>query len=109
MAWQIGPYSVRQGASIRIAFWWDEDPGVQVVQAFPFDDLSEGGGGLIVNTTSAVQITELRIENEPGRGRIPPENTRITYFATVTAPFPFNNSSFAIANPVTFFLRGGQV
>lgn len=109
MAWQIGPYSVRQGSSIRVAFWWDDDPGVQAVQALPFDDGSIGGGGTIVNSTSAVEITELRIENEPGRGNIRPYNTQITYFVTVAAPRPFNNSSFLQADPVTFYIRGGKV
>jgi len=108
MAWQIGPYSVRRGSSLRLAFWWDEDPGVQAIQAFPFDDGS-GGGVIRAARTSAVEITELRIENEPGRGNIPPHNTRITYFLRVAAPPPINNSSFFTADPVTFFIRGGKV
>ncbi len=109
MAWQLGPYSVRRGSSILIAFWWDNDPGVQVIQALPFDDGSFGGGGIIVNTTSAVEIVEQRIENEPGRGNIPRFNTQITYFVRVAAPPPYNNSSGAHADPVTFHLRGAKV
>jgi hypothetical protein len=109
MAWRIGPYSVRQGSSIRIAFWWDEDPGVQAIQALPFDDGSISGGGIRILSTSAVTITEQRVENEPGRGRMGPYNTRLTYFVTVAAPRPFNNSSIARADPVTFYIRGGKV
>lgn len=109
MAWQIGPYSVRQGSSMRIAFWWDDDPGVQAIQALPFDDGSAGGGGITIASTSGVEITELRIENEPGRGNIGRFNTRITYFVRVAAPRPFNNSSFEQADPVTFHVRGAKV
>lgn len=104
MAWELGPFSVRQGTSIRIAFWWDNDPGVQALQVYPVGDPDS-----IVGTTSAVEITHVRVENEPGRGRIRPHNTQLTYFVTVATPRPLNNSSIFIADPVVFMLRGGQV
>lgn len=106
MAWEIGPFSVRLGASVQIAFWWDRDPGVQAIQVLP--RWSESGD-VVVGATANLELTSLSIENQPmfGRG---PSGDRIVYFVTVTHLGATGGGDVTLtADPTEFLIRGGKV
>ena len=107
MAWQVGPFTVGSGRAVRIAFWWDSDPGVQAIQVLPTWGT---GGGTRLSTAANLELTNLSIENQPANGRGGgPSGDRIVYFITVTHLGVTSGAHSFESDPAEFFIRGGEV
>ncbi|MEL6430414.1 MAG: hypothetical protein AAFZ87_14740 [Planctomycetota bacterium] len=58
MAWEIGPFFMREGASARFSFGWNNGRyrGVQMVHAKP-ESQGEGGRFIIVGADTEIAVT----------------------------------------------------
>lgn len=79
MAWELGPYYLEAGRSMRIGYEWSDGryKGIQMVQPRPHL-WGEGGGFVVVGGRAEVAVTAHSVVFDPPSGRY-------SYTADVTA------------------------